>query len=205
MTKAVQGLYKLSTLGLKKEFPFVRHTMYNRLRDLFKAVDPKGGSVLAISHSVNLCEVIGLTDITITEANYPECSLFCLPYADNTFDWVLSDQVFEHLEGNPQEAMDEALRVLKPGGYMVHTTCFLIPYHGPGDYWRYTPEGLFHLCRNATRVIESAGWGNPFVSMFTFLGFVWTPIPVTHWHPVNWFARYHRPSYDYVVWVAAQK
>jgi SAM-dependent methyltransferase len=206
LTAIVQGCYKLSALGFKKEHTFTRHAMYLRLRAAANPLGPKTGQVLSISQSAFLCHVLELdSSVTIVEANYPDVSILQLPYADNTFDWVLSDQVLEHIKGDPQTAIDECLRVLKPGGHMVHTTCFLIPYHGPGDYWRYTAEGLSFLCRNAARVVESAGWGNPFIGLFTFLGFAFTPIPVSRWHPITWFALYHRPSYDYVVWVVAQK
>src|SRR5260370_21735427 len=125
----VQGCYKRSALGLRKDYSFVRYMMYTRLHNSFRAISPKTGSVLSISHSTALCKVLGLEDVTITEANYPEANILCLPYDDNTFDWVLSDQVFEHIQGDPQTAIDETFRVLKPGGYMVHTTCFLLPYH----------------------------------------------------------------------------
>jgi SAM-dependent methyltransferase len=205
LTGTAQAVSNLSTLGLKKEFPFVRHAMYNRIRDLFRTVQPKTGAVLSISYSKHLCDIMGLENVRITEANYPEVSVLNLPFPDNTFDWVLSDQVFEHIEGDPQVAINESLRILKPGGIMVHTTCFLIPYHGPGDFWRYTPEGLAYLCRNASKVLASDGWGHPLVCLFTYLGFTWTLVPVARWHPLNWFARLHRPSYDYMVWVAAQK
>jgi SAM-dependent methyltransferase len=146
-----------------------------------------------------------LQPTTVTEANYPDVNILNLPYPDESFDFVLSDQVYEHIEGNPQQATDECLRVLRPGGIMVHTTCFTVPYHGPGDYWRYTPEGLAYLCRNASRVIEASGWGNPFVPLVTFLGLTRSPVPTSRWHPMNRLATYRRHSYDFMVWVVAQK
>ena len=42
-----------------------------------------------------------------------------LPFDNGTFDVVLSDQVFEHVE-NLEESFSEILRVLKPGGVSVH-------------------------------------------------------------------------------------
>jgi SAM-dependent methyltransferase len=190
---------------LTKEFPFVRHAMYTRLREIGTTLPNRSGSVLSISHSTNLISLMGLKATSVTEANYPDVNILNLPYPDESFDFVLSDQVYEHIEGNPQQATDECLRVLKPGGIMVHTTCFNMGYHGPGDYWRYTPEGLAYLCRNASRVIEASGWGHPFVFLFTFFGFVWEPAPAAKWHPMNWAATVRRASYDYVVWVVAQK
>jgi SAM-dependent methyltransferase len=37
-----------------------------------------------------------------------------IPFADNTFDIIVSDQVFEHVQ-NWSEALTEIKRVLKPG------------------------------------------------------------------------------------------
>ena len=41
-----------------------------------------------------------------------------LPYADDTFDVVLMAHVLEHI-GDPQAALAELYRVLKPGGIII--------------------------------------------------------------------------------------
>jgi SAM-dependent methyltransferase len=199
------ALYALSSIGLKKEHCFHRYRMYKRLEAIGQEFPIKSGSVLSISHSLHLAPILGVEPTGVTHANYPEVNILSLPYADNSFDYVLSDQVFEHIEGNPQTAIDECLRVLKPGGIMVHTTCFLTPNHGPGDYWRYTPEGLSLLCKSASKVINAEGAGSPLYPLMTFCGFIWTPVVIARWHPMNWVAMYRRASYDYTVWVVAQK
>ncbi|MDR3658878.1 MAG: class I SAM-dependent methyltransferase [Mycobacterium sp.] len=42
-----------------------------------------------------------------------------LPYEDNTFDLVISDQVFEHVQDQVR-AFEELLRITKPGGHGLH-------------------------------------------------------------------------------------
>lgn len=42
-----------------------------------------------------------------------------IPFADETFDYVFSNQVFEHVQNYP-EALSEIYRVLKPGGCSLH-------------------------------------------------------------------------------------
>jgi SAM-dependent methyltransferase len=70
-----------------------------------------------------------------------------LGIADATFDVVLCTEVLEHLP-QPQQAVDEMFRVLKPGGQLLLTTRFLFPIHdAPHDYFRYTKYGLRHLLR----------------------------------------------------------
>ena len=64
-----------------------------------------------------------------------------------TFDVVLCTEVLEHLP-EPQKAIDEIQRVLKPGGTLLLTTRFIFPIHdAPHDYFRYTKYGLRYLLR----------------------------------------------------------
>ncbi|HJR58826.1 MAG TPA: class I SAM-dependent methyltransferase [Vicinamibacterales bacterium] len=71
-----------------------------------------------------------------------------LGVADGVFDVVLCTEVLEHLR-EPQRAIDEMFRVLKPGGTLLLTTRFLFPIHdAPNDYFRFTKYGLRHLLRN---------------------------------------------------------
>src|SRR5207249_343731 len=51
-----------------------------------------------------------------------------LPFADGSFDTVLSTQVWEHVE-DPGMAAREAFRVLRPGGHLVVTVPFVYPTH----------------------------------------------------------------------------
>lgn len=70
-----------------------------------------------------------------------------LALADASFDVVLCTEVLEHLP-EPQKAIDEMHRVLKPGGTLLLTTRFLFPIHdAPHDYFRFTKYGLRHLLR----------------------------------------------------------
>jgi ubiquinone/menaquinone biosynthesis C-methylase UbiE len=70
-----------------------------------------------------------------------------LPFVDGAFDVVLCTEVLEHLT-EPQRAIDEMFRVLKPGGELLLTTRFLFPIHdAPCDYFRFTKYGLRHLLR----------------------------------------------------------
>jgi SAM-dependent methyltransferase len=66
---------------------------------------------------------------------------------DAVFDVVLCTEVLEHLP-EPQSAIAEMYRVLKPGGMLLLTTRFLFPIHdAPHDYFRFTKYGLRHLLR----------------------------------------------------------
>jgi SAM-dependent methyltransferase len=72
-----------------------------------------------------------------------------LPVPDASFDAAISTQVLEHVT-DPQRALREAARVLKPGGILVLTCPGTWPDHEtPHDYFRFTRYGLQHLLRNA--------------------------------------------------------
>jgi len=61
---------------------------------------------------------------------------------DNYADIVLSNQVLEHVD-SPNGYLQEALRILKPGGSIILTTHGYWYYHPtPNDYWRWTSAGL---------------------------------------------------------------
>lgn len=65
-----------------------------------------------------------------------------LSFPDNHFNAVVCWSVLEHVP-EPQRAIAELWRVLKPGGMIWVQLPFLFPYHAdPHDYWRVTPQGL---------------------------------------------------------------
>jgi len=66
-----------------------------------------------------------------------------IPAVDGSFDLILSTQVLEHVR-HPQQYLREAHRLLGPGGRILLSTHGLFEEHGaPGDYRRWTLEGLF--------------------------------------------------------------
>lgn len=66
------------------------------------------------------------------------CSADAIPVDEEVFDAVVMSEVLEHLI-EPEAALAEARRVLKPGGRLLATMPFLFPVHGdPEDYQRWT-------------------------------------------------------------------
>jgi SAM-dependent methyltransferase len=159
-----------------------------------------------MSHSENLDDLLGLDSAEIVSANYPEHDLVALNFPDESFDYVLSDQVLEHVEGNPQQAIDECYRVLRPGGVAIHTTCFINPIHGdPKDFWRFTPAALSLLHRKWSEIIEADGWGNPEVWLAVRIGLRFVGVPHASWHPLHRLATKNNPRWPISTWVIARK
>jgi SAM-dependent methyltransferase len=82
------------------------------------------------------------------------CDGHHLPFADGTFDTVLSLEVFEHVP-DPDGMLAEMHRVLRPGGRLLVTVPFLSQQHAlPYDFWRYTPQGLRAMLEQAGFTVE---------------------------------------------------
>jgi SAM-dependent methyltransferase len=82
-----------------------------------------------------------------------------LPFADSTFDSVVSFEVLEHVF-NIQDVLSEIERVLKRGGVFLVTIPFAWEEHEvPYDFARYTSYGIEHLLRQAgfdkVRIVKS--------------------------------------------------
>jgi ubiquinone/menaquinone biosynthesis C-methylase UbiE len=68
-----------------------------------------------------------------------------IPVEDEFFDVVFCNAVLEHVE-NPVEIVEEFRRVLKKGGHLYLCVPFMQPEHlDPGDFQRYTQDGLKKL------------------------------------------------------------
>jgi len=196
---------KLSTRGFQCGWHVTRYTMYRRL-SAFMGDQTRFGRVLSISESNVLHGMFDAKRSQIVVANYPEYNVLSLPFADGSFDYVVCDQVLEHVEGSAQQAVDEQHRVLKPGGWLVLTTCLMNPIHGaPGDFWRFTPDGLKYLCRGFRHIEQAEGWGNPWVHLLDVAGVRGIPIPHARYHPLNKIATYNDPRWPVMTWVIAEK
>ncbi|MBW4443227.1 MAG: methyltransferase domain-containing protein [Plectolyngbya sp. WJT66-NPBG17] len=67
-----------------------------------------------------------------------------LPFKDNSFEAVVSFNVFEHLY-EPNRAAKEIFRVLKPGGKLIMRTAFLQPLHEePYHFYNATKYGVMN-------------------------------------------------------------
>ncbi|HKE37306.1 MAG TPA: class I SAM-dependent methyltransferase [Candidatus Baltobacteraceae bacterium] len=76
-----------------------------------------------------------------------------LPFADGSFDHVLSTQVLEHVD-DPQRMLTECARVLRPGGTLILSAPQYWELHEePHDYFRFTEHGLRVLLHRAGFVV----------------------------------------------------
>jgi len=185
-----------------------RYFMYRALENItHEQENGKGKNTLAISYSRRLAERIGVGASNIIEANFPEYSATDLSaFPSGQFDYVVSDQVLEHVEGDPQLVFDESYRVLKQGGLAVHTTVFIFPIHGyPSDFWRFSPAALRLLARKFSEIIAVGGFGNRAMWIIDLLGLDTVPVPDIKWHPLHIVATRNAKQWPIVTWIVAKK
>ena len=209
LRRALREPFRLTMAPLaRSEHDAVRFSMYRHLEGAFAHLPIHGaiGQGLAISGSGYLAKMLS-PQSGLRYADYPEYNMLNLPFPDNEFDFVVSDQVLEHVGGDPFQAVAETQRILKPGGIAVHATVLLYQIHGyPCDYWRFTPDGLRLLCRNFTTIIDAGGWGNRYLWALNWVGLLSTEkVPRTRWHPFHKLATINEAAYPVVTWIIAQK
>ncbi len=70
---------------------------------------------------------------------------YAIPAVDASFDSALCTAVLEHLE-EPELALQECYRVLKPGGVAIYSVPFIWHLHEePRDFYRFSKYGLDYL------------------------------------------------------------
>jgi SAM-dependent methyltransferase len=126
-----------------------------------------------------------------------------LPFADESFDAVLSLDVLEHVD-DPFRAASEIRRVLKPGGVLYVDIPFMQHEHGyPDHYFNVTRRGLRRLFRDGMTVEEH--WvpnsGHPLYTLFFVSHSYYGGLPrklrkrferltfgdLIHSHPKDWY------------------
>ena len=146
---------------------FSRYVMYNAIEDwaanhpILTATpkDKKEGKV--IGGGSQLVQLWPKVSWEVT--NYPNVDAMNLPWEDASVDILLSDQMLEHVP-KPWKAADEMIRVLKPGGLLICTTCFMQRWHPPATYFNFHPDGLKSLFDHNLTTITAGGWGHRLVN-----------------------------------------
>ena len=92
-----------------------------------------------------------------------------IPLVNDGLDLILSSSVLEHVY-DPEQAVEEMFRVLKPGGYVYAEIPFMRAYHMiPVDYQRYTLSGIEELFkRHGFSLISKGICSGPFTALVLF-------------------------------------
>ena len=169
-----------------------RLSLDRALRKAFASLKP--GVVLDVGSSLSpYKKFIPATEylrLDVNENTKPDlcCDLHDIQWKSDYFDTVIATEVLEHL-CDPQRAVDEIRRVLKPGGVCILSTRFMYPYHpDPGDFYRFTRDSLSHLFRNFRRV-EIVHHGNRIQVLWQMINMGDTRVILNIFNPL--IARIH--------------
>jgi len=100
-------------------------------------------------------------------------NLLALPFPDDSLDGVILTEVLEHCT-DPVGAVNQARRVLKPGGLLLVTSPFFWPEHQVEgeykDYWRFTRQGWELLLSRFNNVsIVPCAWTDEGAAAYDFM------------------------------------
>lgn len=132
---------------------------------------------------------------------FPDYDVCRGPLAEEKFDLVIAEQVFEHVL-RPDLAATHVYQMLRPGGVFVISTPFLLKVHGhPYDLYRWTEHGMRQLLETAGfRAIATGSWGNRECLLADM-------VPGLEWTSYN--PRLHRlhneTQFPIVIWAFATK
>ncbi|MEB3983927.1 methyltransferase domain-containing protein [Mycobacterium sp. 663a-19] len=175
---------------------WVRRVMDRETRKLVQGVEPHQRDALELSG-----DYWGRVEQfkSYRSVHYPEFDV-CASALDEQFDLIFAEQVFEHLLW-PYRAGKHVYQMLRPGGYFLMTTPFLIRIHGvPVDCSRWTETGIRYFlaeCGFDLDRITTGSWGNIACVRANF----W------RWARYRrfWHSLHNEPNFPVSVWAFAQK
>ncbi|HXW33584.1 MAG TPA: methyltransferase domain-containing protein [Acidimicrobiales bacterium] len=147
---------------------------------------------------------------TFDRLKYPQFDL-CKSTPARQYDVVLCEQVLEHVV-DPVAAVKTLFALTKPGGHVIVDTPFMLRIHeAPGDYWRFTKDGMRILLSSAGfEDIKTFSWGNracikadmfriaPYRILKRHLG--------GHWRAYQpWHSLSNESSFPIVIWAYAKR
>jgi SAM-dependent methyltransferase len=89
-----------------------------------------------------------------------------LPFQKASFDTILLTEVLEHVP-DPQQALNEICRVMRPGGTAIISVPFMYRIHeAPYDYFRYTPFSMKHMAERAQLHLKKVVHRGGYITVF---------------------------------------
>jgi SAM-dependent methyltransferase len=132
--------------------------------------------------------------------HFPEFDICQNTLGNAEYDFIVAEQVLEHILW-PYRAVRNIHSMLRPGGWFVVTTPFLLRLHPiPHDCSRWTEEGMKYLLAEGgfeLGRIQTGSWGNRACVKSNFARW-------TSWKPWLHSLR-NEPDFPVVVWAFAQK
>lgn len=178
--------------GAHQDAQWVRVVMNGRISEAIASFGPEGCAAVEISGDLHR----GRRWASYETLRFPEFDLSSAA-PGRQYDVVVCEQVLEHVP-DPWRAARTLGELCRPGGHVIVSTPFLIKIHRePGDYWRFTPDGLRILLEAADlEVVSVDSWGNRACVRGNF----------RHWIAHRpWHSLRHEPDFPVAVWAHARR
>ena len=131
----------------------LRARLGTRLLNIYSSPDFSGNrEEVYRERFFNKCEYVGLDfwEDAFRPDGKPAADRHALPFPDQHFDLLVTTKVIMEHISEPERAIKEFFRVLKPGGEAFVVAPLVRRQHQkPYDYYRYTEFALEHLFRKA--------------------------------------------------------
>jgi SAM-dependent methyltransferase len=168
LTKGERAKRAMRSMLPKLSLNLAARRSYRQLRELLFALSPKP-RVLIIGGATAGAGMVELlrdkriefveSDLSIDERTTLVCDAHVLPFADQTFDGVISQALMMYLHDYPR-CIGEILRVLKPGGIVYSDTAFMEQViGGEYDFYRFTMRGHEYQFRQFERISSGVSCG----------------------------------------------
>lgn len=118
-------------------------------------------------------EIVSIDTVADPTKKVQKGDIYNLNFPNQSFDAVLSTEVFQYLE-NPHKALAEIHRVLIKGGTLLLSAPFI--YRAHYDLVRYTEDYWKRLLKNFKKV-EVIGIGNPYTAVLDMLQYKIVRLP----------------------------
>ena len=147
-------------IGLNLEH-WERYPTYKQIKQDLSHLDLEKFNTLEISAGEYWAENFNFKSFNVL--NYPEHDICNKISKDKMYDFIIADNVWEHLK-YPYKATKNVFELLNNNGYFLVIVPFLIRVHNvPIDCSRWTEQGLKYLLEESgfrTENIFTNSWGN---------------------------------------------
>ena len=121
-------------IEFRPDFSFIGSALQHALQGRLADEDSESKKAVVVGQSLWLAEVLGLKTTRILHLPYPDFTIENLALLSDEYDFVIADRVLYRCQ-SAGDAARETVRVLRPGGWFVHTASLLDFRSMPSVSW----------------------------------------------------------------------
>jgi SAM-dependent methyltransferase len=143
-------------IEFRPNFGFIKAAIERGLGDRLAHADAADKTAVVVGDSLWLAGVLGLRKARLLHLPFPYFTIENLALLSDEYDFVIADRLLHRCD-SVTDAARETVRVLRPGGWFVHTSGRLdLVLNMPAQRGLRTPQGLRTLFSTAAQLPGSA-------------------------------------------------